>query len=68
VSEWKLIETAPRNEWVLVSWVGTDGGMNLGRLGPHDKIYGRECWHGESYIFIRPPTHWMPLPKPPVGK
>lgn len=61
--EWQPIETAPRDKWILVwrpasnvrdaSWVclpPSPGYWTEGRGGPLDP----------------PPTHWMPLPAPPV--
>lgn len=62
---WKPIETAPRDELVLVFAPGTsdrwDG--DLGNLICPCK------WHPDAGFCVcelRDPTHWMPLPSPPV--
>jgi hypothetical protein len=57
MSEWKSIETAPRNGSDMLLWDGT-----LIRLGFWD---GNRfsIWPGRAECKF--PTHWMPLPEPP---
>jgi hypothetical protein len=69
MSEWRPIETAPRNgddvllyrrdEWgdrdILVGWLGSD---DLWR-------YNAPLNDPEAEITPRP-THWQPLPEPPA--
>lgn len=64
---WQPIETAPRDGTpVLV----TDGEVVLMREwldGGTPDLIG---WHGEDGFMVDsddPPTHWMPLPAPPLG-
>lgn len=62
MSEWQPIETAPKNECVLLN-VG--GKIVVG----HWKLsWGR--WQAEychdDHGSLPQPSHWMPLPKPPI--
>lgn len=73
MSEWRPIETAP-GEPVIV-WNGRR--VTVGeRWEPSEVAPGLECqigWHdivdpGYSDPAMEPqPTHWMPLPEPPVS-
>lgn len=61
--EWQPIATAPKNEKVLVGWLGI---INMGRLRSED---GRWIAVNSSFPFNpEHPTHWMPLPPPPTEK
>lgn len=54
---WQPIDTAPKDEIVLV-W--RDGYPML-------TAYHEECvWMTIGRRHIDPPTHWMPLPAPPL--
>jgi hypothetical protein len=62
VSHWQLIDTAPRGgKWVLLWWPFVTDAPFVGYL-VGDK------WHaatgGDTWQVG--PTHWMPLPAPPV--
>ena len=65
MSEWQPIETAPKDEWILV----TD--KNVGRI---DMVRWVRISNGEGYNWItldgvwHPNAaleYWMPLPEPP---
>lgn len=62
MSAWQPIDTAPKDNWILVwgpsslvrdaHWISLPGGI--------------EGWtEGERILTIKI-THWMPLPEPPV--
>lgn len=62
MSEWQPIETAPKDEWILVF------GTHTRSLCPVLTVR----WDGDEWQSgddgYRPyvvPTHWMPLPEPP---
>lgn len=76
MTEWKPIETAPRNgQWILVS------GFKTRKRGPVSHICVVAGWFPISHFrpevgyewfygtrgeeFIREPTHWMELPSVP---
>lgn len=61
MSEWQPIETAPKDDWILV-W----GPGSLVRDACWFSHNGLEGWtEGDGVLTIKI-THWMPLPKPPV--
>jgi hypothetical protein len=83
MSEWKLIETAPKNgRAVLVHrniWPGTKSGFSEECNGHN--TYVAEWWkdeNGGNWMLYTDqiqeprcpiePTHWMPLPNPPEDK
>lgn len=56
---WRPIETAPKDIDVLL-WNGD--GVHIGKyITEYGKFYARDMLAPKSY-----PTHWQPLPKPPV--
>lgn len=63
MSEWQPIETAPKDELILVGptkRMGICAAMN----------HSRDGWVTETcsdWVSIYTPTHWMPLPAPPTG-
>lgn len=66
MTEWQPIDTAPKDgEWLLVYgfWYpkGDYSGITLGAYLPDE-----EMWTFEGDLMDRP-THWMPLPAPPVN-
>lgn len=74
MSDWKPIETAPSNESVLV-FVPDREHYGPGiyraiyvnfpdRCDPHWTSFGLAC--GRDIPSDSLPTHWMPLPLPPV--
>lgn len=59
--EWQPIETAPKDEWVLV-WLDADECHAIAEFSE-----GR--WFDDQGIMHNhPPSFWMPLPPPPQGK
>ena len=74
--DWQPIETAPKNEVVMIDlWAGGERHTDCGWGKP---TYGKEkCWVsiGSGYDCNGPVdekvynvTHWMPLPEPPGHK
>lgn len=59
-SEWRSIETAPKDEQILV-WDGCDE-MFVGRWSSGSQWISSSCVDGWTSMT---PTHWMPLPDPP---
>jgi hypothetical protein len=63
---WYPIVAAPQNsEWILV--VESDGDTHIAIWGRHPLDVDNcmdKCWT-TGYLEVRP-THWMPLPPPPV--
>jgi hypothetical protein len=78
---WQPIETAPRDEtWVIgwaegfdrpipMAWVDDTAKYHSGEVG---WCYGDTRWGGILYEGInlakKQPTHWQPLPDPPLHK
>ena len=73
MSEWQPIETAPKDaRRILISdqfgiyiaqWA-QDAELGQAKTGPGWQIFSCEdCWY--SYVATNP-THWMPLPEPPL--
>lgn len=73
--EWETIETAPKDGTAFIGWDGKR--PFLCRAGKHYVKYPhevggptfRDVWNGDYYdsIMTVNPTHWMPLPTPPVN-
>lgn len=63
MSEWKPIETAPKDEsHILVS----DGKYVEKAYFDNELEKWIEAWDGDvDFHDLIHPTHWMPLPKPP---
>jgi hypothetical protein len=62
--EWQPIETAPRHDGPFLAWNGHWRGVcrYWEPAYPDDPV-----WVDETTEFIEPqPTHWMPLPPPPM--
>ena len=61
MTDWQPIETAPKNEWVLVHEPGW-------HLMVAKWVYDDQWWYAKSddgvYLTCRP-TYWMELPEPP---
>jgi hypothetical protein len=74
MSEWKPIDTAPRDKEILI-FVQNDYGGNI-FMARWDKdesaIRPKPRWTSSSPAYKAitaingPPTHWMPLPPPPT--
>lgn len=55
MSEWRPIETAPKDGTVIDLWVPEFGRLTNEWFDPED----------DSWTFPGQPTHWMPIPEPP---
>ena len=65
--DWQPIETAPRNQPVLVAEAISDRYFVTVRELSRD-YRGESVWTGGGYGDPPPdPTHWMPLPDPPTA-
>ena len=74
--EWQPIETAPKNgTWVLVTggyidycWEGeTQPDVTAAQYVIN--IGWQMAWYDSGYYGgYKSPTHWMPLPKPPINE
>lgn len=58
--EWQPIETAPKDEWVLV-WLRDDECHAIAELSDGRWFDDQGIMHDQS------PALWMPLPQPPQG-
>lgn len=88
MSEWKSIESAPKNRKVLAAYRNALGNWRIVTACYHteldwsddhypmdsDSEFAPEAWYEESdsaetiYPTSSPPTHWMPLPSPPISE
>ena len=59
--KWQPIETAPKDEWVLV-YYGEGSMVDTVSIACCRSSYDWADWDGDLY---GTPTHWMPLPPPP---
>lgn len=70
MGEWQPIETAPKDGTEVDVWVadGTGGGY---RIADAYWCASRERWRFNGQIhdiaWTDDPTHWMPLPSPPLS-
>lgn len=60
--EWQPIETAPKDERILVY---QDGAMHVAHHKSHGIVFAIVEDRDNAYVCTPPPTHWMPLPPPP---
>lgn len=65
MSEWQPIETAPKDESGPSIWLGDTGGM-LPCYWRHGEWFHTYADTPIRFIEGFTPTHWMPIPKPPV--
>jgi hypothetical protein len=73
--EWKTIDSAPWNKWVLCWWTPVDGNpwaetvIVAQVMAPDDPCADdakpTKYWDGHAEGPIHLLTHWMPLPSPP---
>ena len=71
---WQPIETAPKDGALVLLFEDISGGSistgYWGYLGIHSIVDKKEGWCADGYVgdyqTFDKPTHWMPLPKPPV--
>lgn len=63
MSDWKPIETAPKDTAILVAYQSRE----IELIGADDNDYDwQPCPPGQKQGGIDRPTHWMPLPNPPT--
>lgn len=61
MSEWLPIETAPKDQQVLLGRAGEPGMV----VGVIDSEVPDMLWTGGDFVPDHGATHWMPLPSPP---
>jgi hypothetical protein len=62
INPWNPIRSAPHAVPLLVAWTGVDSEPHIAM-----RWNGRWIAHREGYELDPPPTHWMPLPAPPLS-
>jgi hypothetical protein len=64
MSDWKPIETAPKDGTRLLLWVPKAGSTT----GGFDPSWSGNCWVYDNSRIKRDmePSHWMPIPEPPT--
>ena len=71
MSEWKTIETAPKDKPIW-AYNGEQGVMKYLEIKDGDCEYSGFIWVEQLLQDADPdpnqPTHWMPLPDPPKGE
>ena len=80
MSEWEPMQTAPRNGTEVLLQVKIRAGIR-GRCLVGHFMDGGHCiedhppisrgwyfWNGKMFDVASEPTHWMPLPDPPVNQ
>lgn len=63
MSEWQPIETAPKDGEMVLLFVPLkhNGKFHMGAYR-----FDNGHWWTDSHTFVSNPSHWMPLPKPPM--
>lgn len=75
MSDWRPIETAPKDDTACLVWNGTN--VSVARFGEVRQSGKVEWWplaNGETVddnthyheMMVVEPSHWMPLPEPPT--
>jgi len=68
MNEWQPIETAPKDATPILLFI--NGNPKRGFLIQTGSYLKKDNWEGwvDSYECedLAPPTHWMPLPEPPI--
>ena len=65
MSEWQPIETAPRDGTAILGWDGQkQSTAEWYETGEYWSLCVMGAWAEDSEWW---PTHWMPLPAPPVS-
>ena len=64
MSEWQPIETIPSDGRTVLLWFASEFPAPEIDRGGWSPVLGRVWWSGDD--IISQPTHWMPLPAPPV--
>lgn len=76
VSEWQLIETAPKDGMPIIVYSPENGVFtaeyteSLCDCCYPEERHGEEAWFASTGEDLTDdmPTHWMPLPTPPKGE
>jgi hypothetical protein len=63
--QWQPIETVPKDAGLLLLWMPPGPFPRTGWFNEEDDTWVGYDSDGEWPIF---PTHWMPLPEPPVAR
>lgn len=66
-TNWRAIETAPRDRRILL-WNGVTGVYSAEWMPlpeSADGVWPLLQWGGKTGRWFPEPTHWMPLPEPP---
>ncbi len=66
-AEWQPIETAPKDEYVLISGFRNEDPEQGRWVDAAILRVGKRYWHASNgpEEGFNDPTHWMPLPEPP---
>lgn len=69
MSEWKPIETAPKDGTeILIGWMARDGRRRGGWICKIRRWRDDAGWRRDrNHPYDLYPTHWMPLPEPPAS-
>ena len=71
MTDWKPIESAPKDGTAVLGCVGNAPGHYAPRMivwaAYHPNAQGKECWRDAPICGnkMERVTHWMPLPPPP---
>ncbi len=63
---WQPIETAPKGTIILIFDPRNERPISVGAWGHLGLGEAYSRWYALPGAYGRKPTHWMPLPKPPV--
>lgn len=66
--EWQTIETAPKDGTRKLLIDLEDNWPYIGIWAPHHRDVGMWVEDNTNAVPDRQPTHWMPLPSPPVSR
>jgi hypothetical protein len=64
--DWRTIESAPREGWLLLhsaKWSFPAAEVQIGKWNPARELWGDPG--GFHFNAMHGPTHWQPLPVPP---
>lgn len=67
VDEWQPIETAPHNKIILTFAIVDNETRNWNIRTSHWRLLEIDHSHWAGWGYGHEPTHWMPLPKPPLA-
>ena len=68
MTDWQDISTAPEDHMILTIWDGINNKTGHAVRYWHVAYFDGQDWiEHEFNDVIDTPTHWMPLPDPPIG-